>query len=142
MRLKHGDKIVFDLQIHSRLLRVTLRAVPLHAFINNPELSTSDIETEFRSILDVFEDCLQKDEDITAARISEFHLLPRVQRWLRDDYVKTNIAKADKSDVIDLIKDTAARLDSSLISNPKSTHDKASGGQTIAPDQAVTKRRM
>ena len=104
--LEIDGKIIFREQIYVKLLNDYLDNLSSDTYIT----SKDDFNNKMESILTNYRIKVEENNDIEAARILEYDLLPIIQAELRSNIKKENLLETNKEDLVELITNTVARL--------------------------------
>ena len=104
--LEIDGKIIFREQIYVKLLNDYLDNLSGDTY----NTSKDDFNNKMEGILTNFRIRLEENNDIEAARILEYDLLPIIQAELQSNIKKDNLLKTNKEDIVELITNTIARL--------------------------------
>ncbi|OGG03967.1 hypothetical protein A2W14_05905 [Candidatus Gottesmanbacteria bacterium RBG_16_37_8] len=117
LTLEIDGKIIFNEQIYVKLFNDYLNNLPNDIFVT----SRTNFNNRIKGVLTDFKIKLEENNDISAARILEYDLLPIIQTELKSNIKKNNILETSKEEIIDLLTNTVARLDSSTATYPLSS---------------------
>lgn len=111
LTLEIDGKIIFNEQIHIKLLDDYINNLSDDIFVT----SRNNFNSQIDGLLTNFRIILEENNDISAARLLEYELLPLIQSELKSNIKKNYTLETNKEDVIDLLTNTVARLDPSAV---------------------------
>lgn len=108
VHIKHNEKILTEINPNTKLLHDAINLIPNHGFIDNPEQRRKALYNKINEVEIKIEDGDIKD----ANNKLEFDIRDKLEKWLIDDYQKDTL-QYSKDEIIDLVDEVIARLDSS-----------------------------
>ena len=108
IQIRYNNETIITLNPNTKILHDAIDSIPDHGFVDNPKRVGR--RKALHNKIDAIEQMLAENNIIGARNKLKFDVKDKLQKWLVDDYEKTNPLQLTKDEVLALIDEIVNRL--------------------------------